>query len=73
MGEAWVEMQTADGRPIEGFALSDAVSIDRNGTKQEVWWKDGADLSRLSGKPVRMRIKMRRADLYSFGFTEETA
>ena len=71
MGEAWVELQDAEGRAIPGFGLSEAVSVDRNGTAQEVWWNQGPDLSRLAGKPVHMRIKLRRADLFAFQFTDK--
>jgi len=69
MGEAWVEILDKDGNSIKGYAMDDAVSVDRNGVAQEVWWKKGPDVSSLSGKPVRMRIKMRSSKLYSFMFT----
>ena len=68
LGEIWVELQAMDGTPIPGYSLSEAVSIDRNGTAQEIWWKNGPDTSPLAGKPVRMRIKMRSAKLYAFQF-----
>ena len=41
MGEIWVEIQDAQAQPIAGFSRADAVSIDRNGTAQEVWWQGG--------------------------------
>jgi hypothetical protein len=31
-----------------------------------ITWKEGADLSRLAGKPVRFRFYVRLAELYSF-------
>lgn len=67
-GEIWVELQDADGRVIPGRSLADAVSIDRNGTAQEIWWHGGPDVSALAGVPVRLRIKMRSAKLYAFHF-----
>jgi hypothetical protein len=67
-GEIWIELQDAQGNPIPGCTLADAVSIDRNGTDQEVWWKQGPDVSALAGKPVSLRIKMRSAKLYAFQF-----
>jgi len=33
-----------------------------------VKWEDGSDVSALVGKPIRMRIVMSDADLYSFRF-----
>ncbi len=35
----------------------------------EVTWKHGADVSRLAGRPVRLRMVMKDADLYSFRFS----
>ena len=33
-----------------------------------VSWKSGADVSKLSGKPVRLKFQLKDADLYSFQF-----
>ena len=68
LGEIWVEIQDEASTPISGFIHSDAVSIDRNGTAQEVWWKGGPDLSALAGRSVRLRFVMRSAKLYAFQF-----
>ena len=70
MGEAWVELQDEAGEPLSGYTLEDAVSVDRNGIAQEVWWRGGPDLGSLAGRPVRMRIRMRSAKLYAFQFAE---
>jgi hypothetical protein len=84
LGEIWVEIQDDAGVPIPGFAHqgasasagqgagSDAVSIDRNGTAQEVWWRNGPDVSALAGRPVRLRFVMRSAKLFAFQFAEGT-
>ncbi|MFM8804925.1 MAG: hypothetical protein ACKOK8_13610 [Planctomycetia bacterium] len=71
LGEIWVEILDDAGRPISGFTRADAVSIDRNGTAQEVWWKQGPDVSALAGRPVRLRFVMRSAKLYAFQFTDK--
>ncbi|MBI4026759.1 MAG: hypothetical protein HY360_17380 [Verrucomicrobia bacterium] len=68
LGEIWVEIQDAAGAPIPGHTMDDAVSIDRNGTSQEVWWKTGPDVALLAGRPVRLRLRMRSAKLYAFQF-----
>ncbi len=70
LGEVWVEIQGKEGRPIVGYALDDAVSIDRNGTAQEVWWSGGPNVSQLAGRPVRLRFRMRSAKLFAFEFAE---
>jgi hypothetical protein len=71
LGEIAVEVQEADGSPVPGFSLSDAVTIVRNGTNQEVWWKGGPDVRQLAGRPVRLRFKMRSAKLFAFQFLED--
>lgn len=68
MGEIWIEVLTPEGKPYEGFAKSDSVSIDGNDVAAEVWWRNGPDLSRLSGSPVRLRFHMRSARIYAFQF-----
>jgi hypothetical protein len=70
MGEAWVEIQDASGKPLSGYGMEDCVSVDRNGVAQEVWWKNGPDVSSVSGKSIRLRIKMRSSKLYAFQFVE---
>ncbi len=69
-GEAWVELQDETGKPLPGYTFQDAVSVDRNGVAQEVWWRGGPDVGSLSGRPVRMRVTMRSAKLYAFQFVE---
>lgn len=69
LGEIWVEIQDADGTAFPGYSMDEAVSIDRNGTAQEIWWKNGPDAGGLAGQPVRLRFRMRSAKLYAFQFT----
>ena len=68
MGEAWIEIQDAAGNPLPGYSMEESVSVDRNGVAQEVWWKQGPDVSALAGQPIRLRIKMRSSKLYAFQF-----
>ena len=68
LGEIRVVIHDAQGSPLPGYGLEDSVSIVRNGVAQEVWWKDGPDVSALKGKPVRLRFKMSSAKLYGFQF-----
>jgi hypothetical protein len=34
-------------------------------------WKGRHDVSSLSGKPIRLRIDLKRAKLYAFQFTQK--
>ena len=67
-GSLRVEIQDLRGTPIAGFGASDAVEIIGDQIERVVSWKGGSDLSRIAGKPVRLRFVMKDADLYSLQF-----
>ncbi len=67
-GSVWVEIQDAAGKPIEGYTLEDADENIGDEIARVVTWRDSADVSALAGKPVRLRFKMKDADLYSIQF-----
>ena len=67
-GAIRVEIQDADGKPIEGFALADSSEVFGDDLERTVTWKGGADVSTLAGKPVRLRFTLSDADLYAFQF-----
>jgi len=71
LGEIGVEIRDADGLPIPGYTLAEAVPIDRNGVAQEVWWHGGPELAQLAGTPVRVHFRMRSASLYAFQFVDD--
>ena len=64
-GSVRVEIQDAEGTPIEGYRLDESMELFGDEIGQPVTWKAGADISRLAGKPVRFRFVMKDADLYS--------
>ena len=57
-----------DGSPVDGFGPENATELIGNEIAKTVTWKDGGDLSALSGKPVKLKFMMKDADLYSFKF-----
>ena len=68
-GGVQVEVQEADGTPIEGYTLADCSEIYGDDLRFVVRWNDaGGDLRALAGRPVRLRFVLRDADLYSFQF-----
>jgi hypothetical protein len=67
-GSVQVELQDERGDPIVGFTLDECPAIQGNAVEHIVTWKDGADVGRLAGRPVRLRFVMRNADLYSIRF-----
>lgn len=65
-----VEIQTADGKPIQGFALDDCPEIIGDRIEHTVNWKSGSDVGKLTGQPIRLRFELNDADLYSLEFGE---
>jgi len=67
-GSICVEVQDADGTPLPGYGLADAVPCIGDEIERVVAWKQGRDVAPLAGKPVRLRFVMKDADLYSLRF-----
>ncbi|MFN7922973.1 MAG: hypothetical protein U0Q16_22915 [Bryobacteraceae bacterium] len=67
-GVARVEIVEESGKPIPGYALTDADAINGDNVRAVASWGGRSDVSVLAGKPVRLRFKMRSARLYAFQF-----
>jgi hypothetical protein len=68
-GSVRVELQTADGAPIPGFALDDADDLFGDSLDRVASWKKGqTDVGRIAGQPIRLRLVLSDADVYSFQF-----
>jgi hypothetical protein len=63
-----IEIQDAGGNPLSGFSLAEAREIIGDQTARQVSWSGGTDVSRLAGRPVRLRMVLKDADLYSIRF-----
>ena len=70
VGYLRVEIQDAAGKPVAGLALDDCPEIYGDKIDAAVAWKDRTDLSKLAGKPVRLRIVISDCDLYAVRFGE---
>ena len=68
VGSVKVEIQDQAGAGIVGFGLADATEIYGDEIERAVSWQHGTDVSRLAGKPIRLRFVMKDADLYSMCF-----
>lgn len=69
-GQILVELQDAAGIPIPGFSLDDCEPIYGDHVARIVKWKQGSNVSSISGKPVRLRFEMQDADLYALKFNQ---
>ena len=67
-GSSRVELQSPAGEPLPGFTLEDAVEQVGDEIERVVTWKNGRDLSRFAGQPVKLRFVMKDADLFSLRF-----
>lgn len=63
-----VEIQDIYGNKIKGFELENSKEIIGNEIEKIVTWKWNPDLSKLNGKPVKLRFVMKDADLFSIKF-----
>ena len=64
-GELKIEVCDLSGEPIEGFAFRDCRVVHEDGTALRVTWLGDSDQSRIVNRPMRLRVRARRATLYS--------
>jgi hypothetical protein len=64
-GELKAEVLDKDGKGIEPFTRTDCEPVSCDKTLAPVIWKK-ADLSAVSGKPVRFRFHLKNGSMYSF-------
>jgi hypothetical protein len=67
----WIrfELCKTDGTPIKGFTLYDSEALFGNELQHTVKWRGGS-LRGLNDEPIRLRIRMENADLYSLRFVK---
>jgi len=70
-GHTKVEILDSNNEPMAGFHLADCHPLHGDHIAHEIHWKHGSSVSSLAGKPVRLRIELSNADLYSFQFTQD--
>jgi hypothetical protein len=66
-GSLRIEVRDAAGRPLPGFSLRESPELVGNRIDHPYAWPKG-ELARLAGKPVRLRVVMKDADLFSIRF-----
>lgn len=67
-GSARIERQEAGGQAYPGLSLKDCTPLCGDSTEAVVAWKEGSDASSLSPLPVRLRLRIKGGDVYSFRF-----
>ncbi|MBY5956506.1 hypothetical protein KUV50_00060 [Membranicola marinus] len=69
-GSVRVEIQDEQGQPIPGFGLRDCQEIIGNELDRVVTWQENSNVQDLAGRTVRLKIRLKDADLYAFKFNE---
>ncbi len=67
-GSIRVELQEPSGQPITSYGLADSPEIFGDSLERTARWNGGMDVSRLAGRPLKLRFVLKDADLYSFRF-----
>jgi hypothetical protein len=71
-GSVRIELQDVNGNPIPGYALENFPPLWGDNVAQVVQWtanpRWGTSLKKLEGTPIRLRVVLRDADLYSLQF-----
>ena len=63
-----LEIQDAEGKPIDGYRLSQCTEIFGDEIERVVRWENRGNVGPLAGKPIRLRFVMAAADLYAMQF-----
>jgi hypothetical protein len=69
-GEIRIALEDENGNVIPGFSADDCDVLIGNEIARTVSWKGNSSVASVSGKPVRMKLYLKDADLYSFRFKE---
>ena len=67
-GSIRVEIQDRTGNPLAGYELDACDEIYGDELNRVVLWDGKADLQKLAGEPIRLRMVLRDADLFSLRF-----
>ena len=65
-----VEIQSAKGEALEGYALADSDEHNGNSVCMPVRFRGTPDVSQFAGLPIRLHFQMYDCKLYAFQFVE---
>ena len=70
-GSVRFELQNPDGSPLPGLSLDDCPALLGNSVAHTVNWNSDAQLANYAGKPVRLKVELKDADLFAIQFVEK--
>ena len=73
-----IELQDDSGKPIVGYGLADCLPLVGDQIEHAVAWKgtpgttttENTSVASIQNKPIRMRVEMQNADLFSIQFSK---
>ncbi len=69
-GELRVAVLEQDGTPVDGLGADNCVPVCGDSTRCEVSWLSD-DISKVAGRPVKLRFDLRAGRLFSFWVTDD--
>lgn len=73
----WIKVEIQDGlsdQPIRGFEMNNCVECFGDEINKKVYWKrelsNSSDVSQLAGKSIKLKLRLKDCDLYSFKFID---
>jgi len=66
--EMRVEILEPTHHVMSGFSFDDCDNLTQGGLDEVVSWKGQSDLSKLAGKPIKLRFYFKNSSLYAFQF-----
>ncbi|MBI1318802.1 MAG: hypothetical protein GC168_07610 [Candidatus Hydrogenedens sp.] len=69
-GDVRVQIESAEGEPLPGYAFEDCTEIIGNNLDHAVEWNGSTDVSSLAGQAIRLHFQMKDAELYAIQFVE---
>jgi hypothetical protein len=69
-GVVRLQIQSADGKPLDGYTLADADDLNGNSVRMPVRFNGSSDLSKIAGTPIRLSLGMYDCKLYAFQFAD---
>ena len=61
-----VEALDQQGHPIPGYTLEESVPMTEDRVDYVVRWNNRKDISKLSGRPIKLRFYLTNSRLYSY-------
>lgn len=68
-GGVSVELCDRAGNPLDGFRQDECETLSGDCVAARVSWQGRTDVTQLTGSPVRLRFRLKNADLYAFKFS----